>query len=463
MKKRFFNKKFVALNSLFGIQMSAFDKANNYAKANLINDDFYILENGEVTIFFSQEDVDRTRRFVLKKMEKDPKYMGNLIKDAFSGFNKFKKNCDSYIKEIENSKTSDQLRWFIKKFCDIASNTTSLAFIPEFFAGYDEYWIDYLGVSKDNFHILTTPNNISFTKEYELELAKIKLEKSRKTIKDIVSKYYWIQSNYKFIDLVNEESVTKDLSEITKEKAEKIINETKKTSAELPNKKKELIKKLGLNDFQIKILDILAKSIYLQDCRKEIIVKTSSIFSKAGNKLLDIYNFSAGNKNIIMSAAFPTWFVDLEKQELLKKSKETLTGFYWSMKNGFLFGNRALVKAREIESENQSGEINQIKGLCANKGYVKGRVKIILDAKCEHNFKKDDILVTSMTRPEFVPFMKMASAFITDEGGITCHAAIVARELNKPCIIGTKIVTQVLKDGDFVEVDADNGIVKIIK
>ena len=59
--------------------------------------------------------------------------------------------------------------------------------------------------------------------------------------------------------------------------------------------------------------------------------------------------------------------------------------------------------------------------------------------------------------------MKLASAFVTDFGGITCHAAIVSREMKKPCIIGTKIATQVLKDGMEVEVDADNGVVKIIK
>ena len=68
-----------------------------------------------------------------------------------------------------------------------------------------------------------------------------------------------------------------------------------------------------------------------------------------------------------------------------------------------------------------------------------------------------------MTRPEFLPLMSKASAFITDEGGITCHAAIVAREMKKPCIIGTKIGTKALKDGDMIEVDADKGVVKIIK
>jgi pyruvate,water dikinase len=68
-----------------------------------------------------------------------------------------------------------------------------------------------------------------------------------------------------------------------------------------------------------------------------------------------------------------------------------------------------------------------------------------------------------MTRPEYVPLMRLALAIVTDEGGITCHAAIVSRELKKPCIIGTKIATQVLHDGDLVEVDADAGVVRVIE
>ena len=59
--------------------------------------------------------------------------------------------------------------------------------------------------------------------------------------------------------------------------------------------------------------------------------------------------------------------------------------------------------------------------------------------------------------------MRSSGAIVTDIGGLTCHAAIVAREMKKPCIVGTKIATQVLKDGDIVEVDASNGIVKKIK
>ena len=65
-----------------------------------------------------------------------------------------------------------------------------------------------------------------------------------------------------------------------------------------------------------------------------------------------------------------------------------------------------------------------------------------------------------MTRPEYLPLMKKASAIVTDEGGITCHAAIVSRELGKPCVIGTKVATSTFHDGDVVEVDATKGTVK---
>jgi len=66
-----------------------------------------------------------------------------------------------------------------------------------------------------------------------------------------------------------------------------------------------------------------------------------------------------------------------------------------------------------------------------------------------------------MTRQDFVPAMRKAKAIITDEGGIICHAAIIARELDTPCIVGAKIATQVLHDGDIVEVDANLGKIKI--
>ncbi|MDE2037939.1 MAG: hypothetical protein KGI69_01805 [Patescibacteria group bacterium] len=103
-----------------------------------------------------------------------------------------------------------------------------------------------------------------------------------------------------------------------------------------------------------------------------------------------------------------------------------------------------------------------IKGSPASKGRATGRVRLLLFKDQLPRFKEGEVLVTEMTSPDFVPAMKKAAAIVTDEGGITCHAAIASRELGKPCVIGTKTATQILKDGDLVEVDADGGVVRVM-
>ena len=108
-------------------------------------------------------------------------------------------------------------------------------------------------------------------------------------------------------------------------------------------------------------------------------------------------------------------------------------------------------------------DTSEIKGQIAYKGKAKGKVRIVVNPREVSVFDKGDILVTGMTRPEFLPLMEKAAAFVTDAGGILSHAAIVARDMRKPCVIGTHVATKVLKDGDVVEVDADKGIVKIMK
>ena len=107
-------------------------------------------------------------------------------------------------------------------------------------------------------------------------------------------------------------------------------------------------------------------------------------------------------------------------------------------------------------------DIKEFGGNVAFKGKVIGNVCIIHTDQDFKKIKKGDILVTQMTTPDYVPCMKLSAAIVTDEGGLTCHAAIVAREMKKPCIIGTRVATRVLKDGDKVEVDADKGVVRKI-
>jgi pyruvate,water dikinase len=102
-----------------------------------------------------------------------------------------------------------------------------------------------------------------------------------------------------------------------------------------------------------------------------------------------------------------------------------------------------------------------VRGISAGRrGYGVGKAKVVLNTEDAHrDMQKGDVLVTGMTDPDFVPFMKMASAIVTDKGGITSHAAIVSRELNIPCVVGTETATQVMKTGQEYTVDSRNGVI----
>ncbi len=137
--------------------------------------------------------------------------------------------------------------------------------------------------------------------------------------------------------------------------------------------------------------------------------------------------------------------------------------------SGFLFlrGELSIVideaDLYDLDSCLKVNEESIFKGVSAYGGVIKGEAKIIFSTDDFSKINDGDIIVSSTTRPDYLPYMKKAGGFITNEGGLLSHAAILARELKKPCIIGTKIATKVLRDGDLVEVDADKGVVKILK
>ena len=103
-----------------------------------------------------------------------------------------------------------------------------------------------------------------------------------------------------------------------------------------------------------------------------------------------------------------------------------------------------------------------ISGVSASKGKANGRVKIILKDGDYKKFKKEDVIVTNLTIPEHAVYVRQASAVILEQGGVTSHFAKKARELKKPCIVSTDKATEILKDNDLVEVDANKGIIKVL-
>ena len=104
----------------------------------------------------------------------------------------------------------------------------------------------------------------------------------------------------------------------------------------------------------------------------------------------------------------------------------------------------------------------QVKGTVAYAGTVKGPVCILRDISEVKKVCRGDVIISPMTWPSVIMALEKAVAFVTDEGGILCHAAILARELKKPCITGTKNATVLFHDGDMVEVDGETGIVRKI-
>ncbi|MBI2573350.1 phosphoenolpyruvate synthase [Candidatus Woesearchaeota archaeon] len=136
----------------------------------------------------------------------------------------------------------------------------------------------------------------------------------------------------------------------------------------------------------------------------------------------------------------------------------------WAVENGkvYIVQARAVTTFKKDEGTTKSGKAQApalLNGEIASKGTYSGTARVIFSPKELNKVLKGDILVTTMTTPDMVPAMERAGAIVTDEGGMTCHAAIVSREMGTPCLVGTEKATKVIKDGQLITVDAFNGFI----
>jgi phosphohistidine swiveling domain-containing protein len=260
----------------------------------------------------------------------------------------------------------------------------------------------------------------------------------------------------------------------------------------------------NLNDFIEKIKNSLEREIKTNEREylKDLIKKQENLFKQLiGDKII-----SKKQKRIFIASQDAMSLLDLKKEKLTQthyyinllfkevasRKKADFWNIIFLMENeleDFLDGKideKILKKRRESSIyvctkqtvyclvdeakeilnhcfKDSSQDSVEISGICASAGNIIAPVCVLKSPRETNKVRQGDIIVTGMTTPEYVPALKKASAIITDEGGITCHAAIVSRELGIPCIIGTKIATKVLKDGNLVEIHGATGVIKILK
>lgn len=251
----------------------------------------------------------------------------------------------------------------------------------------------------------TVPDKSTFLARIDEEL------KSSKDPQAIAIKYPWIQNGYDGVSSSDAKQYFSDRLKVLLEDAQ-VINQPKKDRT-------ELAKKHGLSDAEVSALTLARKLAEFMDDRKAWMMQTRPLITKP---LIDIeYG----------------WVFENGKTAMISKED---TKELWQRYINFKVSH------------------NAVKGIVAsngNKHFVNGEVVVVSGPTDIVGDNK--IVIVPSTSPSYVPLMRKAKALITDHGGMMSHAAIVAREFNLPCIVGTKQATKVLKDGDQVVLDLVTG------
>ncbi len=293
------------------------------------------------------------------------------------------------------------------------------------------------GLSSDEIAHLVSPNKLSYIQEADNYLLKTK------DIDGFIKKYYWIDNNYSQTKVLTKEEVRKRLTNIKPVQSP----DPSSASSELDPESRRLVQLL--KNF----------ATYQDDRKRNILVYLH---------YLEVLLKEAGKRSNIplnaMRDTFPHEIRDILNgrvtAEFINKRREKCF-VVWeekSEKPSILIGDQAKKWEEVLTAKVDSSQV--IKGKCASRGKVTGRVRILLSASENDMLEDGEVLVTFMTSPDFMSAVRRCCAIVTNLGGVTSHAAIISRELGIPCVVGTKNATEILKSGDVVEVDADNGIVK---
>ena len=409
--------------------------------------------------------LERLYKYILDKNNSDGSFLDKLEKLH----DKLEKDLDKAIDNLPDLKSLsyDELKEEFKKFCDCFEEAWKpFIFIDSFDLCWEEIINNLLNkeyknkLTDDEVKTLLMPDAPSFTQEEETSLLKLKINFSEKGLEKHQKMFFWYKNNYGNAETQPVSHFRKKLEKI--KNPEKKLKEIEENLSSLAKRKKEIFENHDMPKNVLKFFRLMSSLGKRRDVRKRVNCKGDAILRRFIEEV-------ARRKNIDWRLYEQLPFINrsdriftISEEELRSINKKEFAFFSEKGDPVFFYGDEA-DELKKVYDDRIKQEFKELKGQIANKGFVRGKVKIIMRQEEFSKMKEGDILVSYMTRPEFVPIMKKAAAIITNEGGITSHAAIVSRELGIPCIIGTQIATKVLKDGDLVEVDADHGIVRKIE
>ena len=400
----------------------------------------------------------------------DPTILTRIIET----FEKHKEKSEKIYLEINKiTKNEKEINNLYGKLEEIYTNTVELNAVSAFSFYFDKNIFEKLilkykiNISDKNkvWGLASKPVTNSFNKQRETYL--LELISSKKSFNDIINKCRYFGADYGHIES------EKELGKRLKQEYKEFINNPEKAKEKITTYKNELAARTKererelkkLNKDELKIIYYINKIIELRDLRKDLISKMTLQLFLACEIMFDKFDVS---KELIYFYRMDE-IIKGEKyfKSIISELKKRKEGYSCLLSyNGTIKEENNFEINKKILEEFVNSKIkprNKIKGQVAHKGLVKGKVRVVRNKEEFKYFEDGEVLVTGMTRPEFIPLMKKSIAIVTDEGGVTSHAAIISRELKKPCLIGTKDASRILKTGDLVEVDANKGIVKILE
>lgn len=330
---------------------------------------------------------------------------------------------------------------------------------------------------------LTIPKYLSYVGEEQKLLLKLLIELKKNNIKviditktnyyrkleSIKNKYWWTNLGWENMDCKTMGTyidALKEYESILPNPEQKLV-ELEQYETKIEKQRKELYQKYSISNYLQQRITFFDEYTEIHDLRKEMQMRTAysfdqflKEFAQRLKQKITFLNFYTHEELYHLLTGTKTF----DKNEAEQRyNAEFLFTYKHAMHLWYGKEAEALIKKHFKDGSENNENLKIIKGVCSSPGKARGIVKVCAgSAEAMKKITKGDVLVTGMTLPDYVPAMKKAAAIVTDEGGITCHAAIVSRELGIPCVTSTKIASEVLKDGMKVEVDADNGTVKII-